>query len=229
VVLLMLIVAAIVFPRANRTQAGNAVRQPAPMPVKNPELATAERSPTATPSSPAEGAPALEPVTVQPLPSKPERQNDGYKKTGVLARRGHSDNVDASPAPPAERKGKTSPPSPGITQVEQAATPASSLANPAQELKPVTVDAARLAQLSHDLDLLSSRADSIAQSLKTLGDAQGAQGLGLRGDIVSSEERMHRFLSRAESALNAQDAEQAKKYLDLTETEATALEKFLGR
>ena len=230
VVLLILIVAAIVFPRASRTQAGNAIRQPATMPVTNSQLASPERSPTPTASSPAEGAQAQEaPVTVQPLPAKPERENEGYKKTGVLARRGHSDNVDASPAPPAERKGKTSPPSPGITQVEQAATPASSLANPAQELKPVTVDAARLAQLSHDLDLLSSRADSIAQSLKTLGDAQGAQGLGLRGDIVSSEERMHRFLSRAESALNAQDAEQAKKYLDLTETEATALEKFLGR
>jgi serine/threonine protein kinase len=230
VVLLILIVAAIVFPRANRTQAGNAVRQAPPTPVKNAELGSPERSPTATPSSPAAGVPAQKaPITAQPLPAKPERENEGYKKTGVLARRDHSTDVGASPAPAAERKGKTSPASPGITQVEQPATTDSSLANPAQEPKPVTIDPARLARLSQDLDLLSSRAESIAQSLKTLSGAQRAQGLGLRGDIVSAEERMHRFLSRAESALNAQDAEQAKKYLDLAETEANALEKFLGR
>jgi len=36
-------------------------------------------------------------------------------------------------------------------------------------------------------------------------------------------------LARAQSSLSRQDAQDAKKYLDLLEPEVAALEKFLGR
>lgn len=92
-----------------------------------------------------------------------------------------------------------------------------------------TMDPTTLNQLEHDWDLLSSRADMVNASLTSLRDSQQSQGLNLRGDIVSSQARMQRFLARAESALKAQNTPDTKRYLDLAETEINNLEKFLGR
>jgi eukaryotic-like serine/threonine-protein kinase len=112
-----------------------------------------------------------------------------------------------------------------------AGNPAASTAS--QSLAPAsaapTIDPATLNQLEHELDLLSSRAESINASLTSLRDSQQSQGMSLRGDIVSSQARMQRFLTRAESALKAQNASDTKTYLGLAETEVNNLEKFLGR
>jgi hypothetical protein len=84
-------------------------------------------------------------------------------------------------------------------------------------------------QLGHDLDLLSSRADSVNESLNSLRDSQRSQGMGLRGDIASSQARMQRYLNQAQSALSSGNVSDARKYLGLAETEVTSLEKLLGR
>jgi eukaryotic-like serine/threonine-protein kinase len=94
---------------------------------------------------------------------------------------------------------------------------------------PASDESDQLERLAHDLDLLSSRADSVNGSLITLRETQRAQGLGLRGDVASAQERMQRYMAGAQSALRNQDARNAKKYLDLAETEVSTLEKFLGR
>ena len=59
--------------------------------------------------------------------------------------------------------------------------------------------------------------------------AQQAQGYGLRGDIVQAEQMMQINLSRAQSALQSGNVDQAKEYLDKAETQAMTLERFLGR
>jgi serine/threonine-protein kinase len=97
------------------------------------------------------------------------------------------------------------------------------------EPQPPAVDPAQLAALDREIDQLSSRASAVNSSLEGLQHQQAAQGYGLRGDIVSSRERMQTYLGKAQAALQAQDVEGARKYMDLSETEVDKLEKFLGR
>jgi len=75
---------------------------------------------------------------------------------------------------------------------------------------------------------MTSRADAVSASLDGLRKAQAAQGLSLRGDMAAAEERMQNNLSKAQSAVQAQNAAQAKHYLDLAEPDVEKLEKFLG-
>jgi len=49
-----------------------------------------------------------------------------------------------------------------------------------------------------------------------------------QGCFFAAQQRMQAYLSRAQSALQAQDSEGAKKYLDLAEIELGKIEKFLG-
>jgi TIR domain len=93
----------------------------------------------------------------------------------------------------------------------------------------IAADDPALEQLRHDLDLLSSRADSINESLNSLRDSQRSQGMELRGDVASSKARMQRYLDRTQSALSSRNISDARKYMGLAETEVTSLEKFLGR
>jgi eukaryotic-like serine/threonine-protein kinase len=88
---------------------------------------------------------------------------------------------------------------------------------------------ADLEEVEHQADQLNSRASALSQSIEGLRRQQSAQGYGLRGDIVASEERMKTDLSKAQSALEQQNAAKAKKFLDMAEVEVEKLEKFLGR
>jgi hypothetical protein len=90
-------------------------------------------------------------------------------------------------------------------------------------------DAAKLEALERQVDQLSSRVASVDDSLNRMRQQQAAAGLGLRGDIAASHERMATYMARADAALRAHDAKNARKYLDLAETEVEKLEKFLGR
>jgi len=90
-------------------------------------------------------------------------------------------------------------------------------------------DIAELEGLDRELDQLSSREIAISASLDALSKEQNAQGMHLRGDIVEAQARMRTYLGRMQSAIQAQDAKSARKYLDLAEPEVERLEKFLGR
>jgi hypothetical protein len=70
---------------------------------------------------------------------------------------------------------------------------------------------------------------AISASLDALSKEQNAQGMHLRGDIVEAQARMRTYLGRMQSAIQAQDAKSARKYLNLAEPEVERLEKFLGR
>jgi len=79
------------------------------------------------------------------------------------------------------------------------------------------------------MDQISSRQEAANASLDSFQRAQSAQGLQLRGDIVAAQQRMQTYAAKAQSALQAQDIENTKKYLELMETELGKIEKFLGQ
>ncbi len=93
---------------------------------------------------------------------------------------------------------------------------------------PAPGDAAQLQQVETQLDQISSRATAVSTSLDGLRKQQAAQGLTLRGDMTAAEQRMEANLSKAENALQAKDAAQAKHYMDLAEPDVEKLETFLG-
>ena len=95
--------------------------------------------------------------------------------------------------------------------------------------EPPRPDPAQLAELDHEMDQISSREAAANSSLDSFQRAQSGQGLQLRGDIVAAQQRMQAYAAKAQSALQAQDIENARKYLDLMETELGKIEKFLGQ
>ena len=94
--------------------------------------------------------------------------------------------------------------------------------------EPPRPDAAQLAELDHEIDQISARATAVNASLDNLQRDQNARGMHLRGDIVATQQRMQAYMGKAQSALQAQEIDGAKKYLDLAETELGKIEKFLG-
>jgi serine/threonine protein kinase len=88
--------------------------------------------------------------------------------------------------------------------------------------------AADLEEAEAQEDQLNGRAASVSQSLDNLKSQQSAQGYGLRGDVVSAEQRMQAYMSKAQAALQRQDGPSAKKFLEQADREISFLEKFLG-
>jgi serine/threonine-protein kinase len=89
--------------------------------------------------------------------------------------------------------------------------------------------AKRLEQLRDEIDHLSARAASVNDGLDRLKQQQASAGYGLRGDMAEHQESMKINLSRAQDAAERGDGAKAKKYLDRTNVDLEALEKFLGR
>jgi len=98
------------------------------------------------------------------------------------------------------------------------AAPPSNAANP-----PADPD-----ELEHEVDQLSNRAAAVNASLDRLQQQQNAAGYGLRGDIVAKQASMKNNLAKAQSALQSGDAQKAKKYMDLAQSDVESLEHFLG-
>jgi serine/threonine protein kinase len=88
--------------------------------------------------------------------------------------------------------------------------------------------AADLKEAESQEDQLNGRAASVSQSLDNLKQRQSAQGYGLRGDVVSAEQRMQSYMSKAQAALQRQDGPSAKKFFEQADRELSFLEKFLG-
>lgn len=89
-------------------------------------------------------------------------------------------------------------------------------------------DAALAQEVEQKYDDVDSRSAAATQSLDNLKRQQAASGYGLRGDIVSAEQRMKTDLAKAQAAMQNKDSKAAKKYLDMAEAELQTIEKFLG-
>ena len=104
-------------------------------------------------------------------------------------------------------------------------TSSGSAAQPSEAQAEAAAQAEEVEQKFTDVD---SRSTAASQSLDNLKRQQAASGYGLRGDIVSAEERMKADLNKAQYFMQKQDSKNAKKYLDMAEAELQTIEKFLG-
>jgi len=139
-------------------------------------------------------------------------------------------SVTTSAAKPAKMKKLPSQPPGGQQAESQASTQLSGgqQVESQASTQPPRPDPAQIAELDHEMDQITSREAAASASLDSLQRAQSAQGLQLRGDIVAAQQRMQAYAAKAQSALQAQDIEKTKKYLELMETELGKIEKFLG-
>jgi eukaryotic-like serine/threonine-protein kinase len=139
--------------------------------------------------------------------------------------------VDIS-APPPDAVPANAVPAPPVVAARPKEDPAVIAARQEAERKEREEEARKAALLKEaeaQTDQLEARSAAISQGLDNLRHAQQSQGYGLRGDIVQTEQMMQINLSRAQSALHSGEVDQAKEYLDKAETQATTLERFLGR
>jgi eukaryotic-like serine/threonine-protein kinase len=175
------------------------------------EVAPATPSPSASlppaePAAPAApAAPALDDAARDRKPRGPVRLPPGaraaLKEAGRVPRPGSG---APSGAP------NLSPPPPAVTEP------------PAQP----TVD---FDQLETEIDQLVVRAAVVNRSLDTMQQQQARQGLSLRGDMAGRQTSMNLNLTRAEQAVQQQNAGRALKFKAMAEADLEALERFLGR
>jgi hypothetical protein len=114
------------------------------------------------------------------------------------------------------------------TQVVQTPAPPVPQPKPAEP----AVDTSKvnaLRELREHMVMLASRANSARATLSRMKEQQARQGLGMRGDILSTEQRMENYLDDAQAALGAGDPDRAKKALSTAEREIDKLDSFLGR
>ena len=76
---------------------------------------------------------------------------------------------------------------------------------------------------------MATRVGAVRSSLDNLRRSQAQMGVGLRGDIVATEQRLLLSMDEAEADLKAGNVDDARQRLDEAELSLRALEKFLGR
>ncbi len=111
--------------------------------------------------------------------------------------------------------------------VGQAAEPASTGVHGSSTS--TSTSAAEMEQLQDRFTDVSARAGAVNSSVGRLRHEQEAEGLGLRGDMESADNRMESYLRAADQDLRAGNAAAATKDLNRAEGELAVLEKFLGR
>ena len=79
-----------------------------------------------------------------------------------------------------------------------------------------------------EVDQLDGRAASVESGLNALEQQMHNDGLGLRGDMVAARSNMRTDIAKAKQAIDSNDTERARHYLDLAHHEVEKLEAFLG-
>ena len=79
-----------------------------------------------------------------------------------------------------------------------------------------------------EVDHLDGRAASVESSLGALEQQMHQSGVGLRGDMVGARSNMRIDIAKAKQAMDSDDTERARHYLDLAHREVEKLEAFLG-
>jgi serine/threonine-protein kinase len=197
-------------PAAEGQPAQAAEPQPAAEPAREESApAAAQQGPESAPGG------AAAPATA----SAPGRASSGAPSSPARRMESGSGALQRSPAPaqpaPAQAAPAYQPPA-------QAQPAAAAPAAPA-------VDERELSELRERLMLLGARVNAVQATLNRLKQEQARMGLGLRGDISASAQRMEFYMDEAETALKRGDAAAAKRHLENADRETARLEKFLGR
>jgi serine/threonine-protein kinase len=220
IVLVVVVAAGIYIPRRSKTQAHTPPSQPPPaaqsMAPSSPE--------TATPTAPA-------PATADQNSSSQQTDAPAMTSAAEAAKTALS---NAAPAPagapaaqPRKLGGKSSGKAPAVAaafrEPDKKTQPDTAPADPGTAAN----SAANLEEVEHEVDQLSSRAAAVDASLDRLQQEQNNAGFGLRGDMVAREASMKNNLAKAQNAVDRGDAQKAKKYEGLAQSDVEALEHFL--
>jgi len=184
---------------AKQSEGSELISQPA-----RPPEASSVAAPSAAPSSPAGGVGTD--TSSGAAPSQPDAAGNSK----------HSSNGSQGTAADAAQR---------RAAAERAQAEAEAAAAAAAQAQAAAAD---LKEAEAQEDQLNGRAVSVSQSLDNLKSQQSAQGYGLRGDVVSAEQRMQSYMSKAQAALQRQDGPSAKKFFEQADREISFLEKFLG-
>jgi eukaryotic-like serine/threonine-protein kinase len=200
-------------PAQQSQQAGPSTAPPSsPSPAASGDAPTSPSSSATDPTAPA--ASAGTPSTQSGQSSPDTSNSSSTPATDTSSSNSTSANSGANPPQPPKKPSSSK--SKKDTQAADAAAQAKA------------EEAAEAEEVEHRYDDIDSRSSAVSQSLDNLKRQQAASGYGLRGDIVSTEQRMKTDISRAQSAMQKQDTKNAKKYLDMAEAELQTIEKFLG-
>jgi eukaryotic-like serine/threonine-protein kinase len=171
-------------------------------PASSPEVGTQPAAPAATSS----------PQTPEPPSAKPAA---GRPST-------HAQAASATPASNAPRQQYVSP-----TASSAPSSASSEAASPASVPQGPSPSEVRDA---HDRYAnLQARADSAVAGVEQIRSQQQAQGLDIRGDILTAMNRLHHQLNEAQRALDGRDIATANDYMNRAGNDVEKLEKFLGR
>jgi serine/threonine protein kinase len=187
---------------------GQATSEPSGSPA-----ASSVAAPSATPSSSAAGVAAAASAGMQAQSTQtsvPEKSADSEPNSKRSSNGSHG-----TPANAEQRR----------VAAERAQAQAEADAAAAAQTQAAAAD---LKEAEAQEDQLNGRAAAVSQSLDNLKSRQSAQGYGLRGDVVSAEQRMQSYMSKAQAALQRQDGPSAKKFFEQADREISFLEKFLG-
>ena len=189
-------------------------------PAAQPQpMAEPDRAEPATATAPQFPEPAAESAAAPAPVPVPARTASGVSSSPARRMESGSGALQRSPAPAQPAPGQAAP---AYEPPAQAQSAAAAPAAPA-------VDERELSELRERLMLLGARVNAVQATLNRLKQEQARMGLGLRGDISASAQRMEFYMDEAETALKRGDAAAAKRHLENADRETARLEKFLGR
>lgn len=228
----ILVFAAMQIPKWRQAEAD--VRQPAPEAAGSAQPAAAQPAPpVAVPQTALEGGGAAPAAVTLPAPRAPAAEAPAQRPrpapaAAIPARR----QREVQPAPAAATPvSQPAPAAASVPATPQGSPPPPPVATPAAQppaAQPPAAPAAELRALRERMMLLGTRLGPLNATIQNMQRQQAAKGLGMRQDVVSSQQRAAFYLDEAESALRAGDPG-AKKNLDAAEREIEKLERFLGR
>ena len=157
----------------------------------------------------------------QPTASRDTGSTPGSPAASSMSAPGSAPRAGApagrmSSAPPVGRSAAAAPPAAQSTEA------------PIAPAGPPEPSAQQVREARDRMMNMSARADSVRNGVQALRTQQQAQGLDIRGDILTSMNRMNGLLNEAQQSLNAKDLSTANEYMDRAEKEVVKLEAFLG-
>jgi serine/threonine-protein kinase len=221
----VLVVAATQLPRFFGARAGGGTPAGAAAPVVE------ERVPEPAPEESAPEPAAAQPAPVQSTPAPAAASGGAAEKTASHAEEARSPAEAKGPAAAQPRVQPPTPSAPARPAAVERTTAEPEAAQPQAmpESAPPARDQKALSELREQLMLLGARVNAVQASLNRLKQEQARMGLGLRGDIAASAQRMEFYMDEAEAAIQRGDAAAAKRHLENADRETTRLERFLGR
>lgn len=172
------------------------------------------------------------PVTESPTAATPAPSNAGTAAPAVPP------STDAAnvPASPAANPLVTGTPDARPSQPHAAGPPVAvkqpsnaALTSPAPNPVPAGPSAQEISETRNRMIDLGARADAAHTGVQQIRSQQQAQGFDIRGDVLTSMNRMDSYMAEANRALGQNDIQAANQYMDRAEKEVSTLQTFLGR